>query len=635
MGLYGYRSAVAALPATADEMLSLVVSTLTVPEAERERYCAALLLDVNGWASWCAYLRWTARLAGRDDSHLVELLAVRAAWDWILFRAGSDEVRAEWRHAMASWPTFDLVAHAARAEDWLLQKAVELAWRADLIEKLPAGFDAVRTDGAVVQAVFCLDVRSEVFRRALEAQGADIQTLSCAGFFGLPIEYAPLAADQARPQLPGLLAPTYRVTDTGVPASLAQERITRLESAFANRAFKSSPLSMFAYVDAMGLSYGKKLLDEVLGTNAHEDDHHDRAGLTAAESRLRTPRLTSRADGTPITAEERCTLAEGVLRMMSLVRGFARLVLLVGHGARVRNTPYAAGLDCGACGGQSGEVNARAAAALLNDPDVRAGLAARGIEIPPTTQFVAALHNTTTDEVALFEEATIPSTHTTELAALRLTLDRASTATRRERAPRLGLAGLADAELHAAVVERSTSWAEVRPEWALAGNAAFIVAPRERTRPLDLQGRVFLHDYRAEEDPDFAILEQIMAGPMAVTHWINFQYYASMVDNARYGSGNKLLHNVVGGHLGVFEGNGGDLRIGLSIQSLHDGERWMHAPLRLAVFIEAPREAIDHVLAKHTKLGELVDNEWLHLFQLDTTERAVRERRNGGWTVAP
>ncbi len=41
------------------------------------------------------------------------------------------------------------------------------------------------------------------------------------------------------------------------------------------------------------------------------------------------------------------------------------------------------------------------------------------------------------------------------------------------------------------------------------------------------------------------------------------QYYASTVDNHRYGCGNKVLHNVVGGRIGVFEGNGGDLCIGL------------------------------------------------------------------------
>jgi uncharacterized protein YbcC (UPF0753/DUF2309 family) len=109
-------------------------------------------------------------------------------------------------------------------------------------------------------------------------------------------------------------------------------------------------------------------------------------------------------DGSPISAEERCALAEGLLRMMGLARGFARLVLLVGHGAGARNNPYAAGLDCGACCGQTGEVNARAAAAFLNDADVRARLAARGIEIPSTTHFMGGLHDTTTDDVVLVDD---------------------------------------------------------------------------------------------------------------------------------------------------------------------------------------------------------------------------------------
>jgi uncharacterized protein len=160
----------------------------------------------------------------------------------------------------------------------------------------------------------------------------------------------------------------------------------------------------------------------------------------------------------------------------------------------------------------------------------------------------------------------------------------------------------------------------------------FIVAPRERSRHLDLEGRAFLHDYRFEDDKDHTILEAIITGPVVVGHWINFQYYASTVDNARYGCGDKVLHNIVGGHLGVLEGNGGDLRIGLSLQSLHDGERWVHAPLRLAVVIEASREAIDRVLDKHAKVKELVDNDWLHLFQLDATERTLVARRHGGWT---
>ncbi|NUO49702.1 MAG: DUF2309 domain-containing protein, partial [Polyangiaceae bacterium] len=633
MGLSEYLSAAKLLPSTAEELITVATADLGIPAAEVESYLSALLLDINGWASWCAYLRWMARLEGRDDSHILELLAIRLAWEWIILRAGGAELRVEWHQAMASWPVFDRAVQIARADDWLLQRAVEIAWSSQVKKKLVDGFTAKRQENPVVQAAFCLDVRSEVFRRAFEAQGPGVQTLACAGFFGLPIEYAPIAADGARPQLPGLFAPKYRVTDTGVAPAVAETRRSRLQAANAWKAFKSSALSSFAFVDAMGLFFAGTIFGESFGRK-RQAAYHEHTGLLPAEDAARSPRITSRIDGSPLSGEERSQLAEGMLRAMSLTKGFARLVMLVGHGATSRNNPHSAGLDCGACCGQTGEVNARAAAALLNEPEVRAALVSRGIEIPQTTRFVAGLHNTTTDEVTLYDEKAILETHHGDLTSLRVALDRASIAARRERAPKLGLGELSDAELRTAVVERSLNWAEVRPEWGLAGNATLIVAPRERSQHADLGGRAFLHDYRFEEDPDFAILEAIMTGPLVVSHWINFQYYASTVDNRRYGCGNKVLHNVVGGHIGVFEGNGGDLRIGLSLQSLFDGEKWMHPPLRLSAFIEAPRPAIDRVLKKHTKVRELIDNEWLHLFQIDAAQRVVVMRDKTGWRAA-
>ncbi|HEU0033302.1 MAG TPA: DUF2309 domain-containing protein [Kofleriaceae bacterium] len=633
MELGGYRSTVAKLPTTADEMIARGLADLGVPVDERERYLTALLLDVNGWASWCAYLRWTARIDGGEDGHMRELLAIRLAWEWILFCSSDESIRAEWRLAMTSWPAIGRAARAVRSDDWILQRALEIAWQAPLRPKLCEGFGAQRVASPTLQAAFCLDVRSEVFRRALEAQGDTIQTLGVAGFFGVPIEYEQLAADDPRPQLPGLFGPKYRATDTGVKHGLEAKRRARLDAYYAWKAFKSSSLSSFAYVDAVGLFFGASLFRDAFRAERYPAEHPDRAGLTPLEHDTRKPRLTSHLDGEPLFAEERCDLAANLLRAMGLTRNFARLVLLVGHGSETKNNPHAAGLDCGACGGQPGEVNARAAAALLNDPEVRAGLAARGIDVPPTTLFVGALHNTTTDEVTVFDEGAGAASHQIDLADARTLLERAGTRTRRERAPRLGLGELSDAKLHAAVVKRARNWAEVRPEWGLAGNAAFIIAPRERSRHIDLEGRAFLHDYRFDEDKEHTILEAIMTGPMVVAHWLNFQYYASTVDNTRYGCGNKVLHNIVGGHLGVFEGNGGDLRIGLSLQSLHDGERWVHTPLRLAVFIEASRAAIDRVLDKHAHVRALVANEWLHLFQLDPAERAIYGRTRRGWNL--
>lgn len=122
-----------------------------------------------------------------------------------------------------------------------------------------------------------------------------------------------------------------------------------------------------------------------------------------------------------------------------------------------------------------------------------------------------------------------------------------------------------------------------------------------------------------------------MTASMVVANWINRQHHVSTVDNHRWGSGNKTLHNVVGGHIGVFEGNGGDLRIGLPLQSVHDGQGLRHQPLRLSVFIEAPRAAIDAVLARHAPVRDLVQHGWLHLLRLDPEAGRVERRRDGCW----
>ena len=122
-----------------------------------------------------------------------------------------------------------------------------------------------------------------------------------------------------------------------------------------------------------------------------------------------------------------------------------------------------------------------------------------------------------------------------------------------------------------------------------------------------------------------------MTAPMLVTNWINMQYYASTVDNRLYGSGNKVLHNVVGGRIGVFEGNGGDLRIGLPLQSLHDGHELRHIPLRLSVFIEAPQSSIGAIIQKHKIVRDLVHNQWIHLFQITPESQTFARYRDGIW----
>lgn len=593
-GLPGFALHVSEAPESAVAALARVGDRLGLSAGSMETYFHQMLMTLGGWAQYARYKRWQAELAGGSDDTITDFLAIRLLWEEALFIRHGTQIADKWAsvrnsHALPVEPTPDLVIDA------ILQEAAERSAQRALATTLAQTTRQGGVDRPVLQAAFCIDVRSEVFRRALESVNPLIKTLGFAGFFGLTASHRRFASDVEELRLPVLLNPALRSCSGGpeiAPADQSARFKARAKRAWGR--FKLAAVSSFAFVEATGPIYVGKLLSDALGLHG------------APAPNEPAPRLDPALD-----LATRAKAAETVLRAMSLAKGFARLVLLAGHGANVVNNPHASALHCGACGGYSGEVNARLLAALLNDPEVRAGLAPNGIAIPADTLFLAALHDTTTDHVTLYAEDHPSAEHKGEIEQAKTWLAAAGKIARGERALRLPRAGH-----ESSVPRRSRDWAETRPEWGLAGCKAFIAAPRTRTAGKSLEGRAFLHDYDWKQDKDFSVLELILTAPVVVASWISLQYYGSTVAPDVFGGGNKLLHNVIGG-IGVIEGNGGPLRAGLPWQSVHDGESFMHEPLRLSVFIEAPREAMTEILGRHVNVRDLFDNGWLHLFALD------------------
>jgi uncharacterized protein YbcC (UPF0753/DUF2309 family) len=612
VGVPGFAGHVATAPERAQEALSRAVARLGLPDEALETYFHRLLMTLGGWSQFARYQLWQAELRGESDTTVRDVLAIRLVWEEALFYRYEEDIAPEWESARAAYgapeaPTSALVVNA------ILQEAAERADQRALSEVLAAPAPEATEARPALQAVFCIDVRSERFRRALESVDPGIRTSGFAGFFGAATEHRRFASDVREHRLPVLLNPAV-TTSSGGPEDAEADRATR----FAKRAtrawgrFKLAAVSSFAFVEATGPLYVAKLLRDALGFEPSPLPNDP------------PPRLDPALD-----AETRTGAAETILRAMSLTEGFARIVLLAGHGARVVNNPHASALHCGACGGYSGEANARLVAGLLNDAEVRRGLAARGISISEDTLFLGALHDTTTDAVVLYDRDQLSAAHEKDLDRVRAWLAAAGKVTRAERALRLPRA-----DREADIPRRSRTWAEVRPEWALAGCRAFIAAPRARTAGRSLEGRAFLHDYNWRRDDGFGVLELIMTAPVVVASWISLQYYGSTVAPDVFGAGNKLLHNVTGG-IGVVEGNGGLLRPGLPWQSVHDGDGLVHDPLRLSVFIDAPREAMTDILQRHDGVRALFDNRWLHLFALDEAGRvAWRYAGDLRWSAA-
>lgn len=646
MGLPNLGKALGALPATREAAERWAMERLQLPPSLWADYLEAVLLTINGWASWCSYLRWQADQEGRADLHLRDLLAIRLAWGAILLDGKDDaDTRRAFGALQRAWRQApDLLAQCEQElqADEIWQSALEIGYQRRLSGSLAsAGPSPGRGQKIEAQAVFCLDVRSEPLRRELEAAWPAVQTIGFAGFFGLPIAYAPLGTAIRRPQLPGLLPAALDMTEQIVTAENAhagQDAASQDAARHArqNRLALSQqwlnasrwPGAAFSFVEAAGVGYLAKL-GQWLFPSAGPRANDDLAGLPARLRPLCRPALHGLDTGA------KAALAARVLKAMGLERELAPLVVFVGHASQTRNNAQASALDCGACCGQAGEANARGLARLLNEKAVRAELARQGIVIPADTRFVGALHNTTTDEVEGFDLDLLEPAARERFEKLDAALRRAGDQVRRERAPRLGLIARDGHEpLLKQFRRRANDGAQNRPEWGLAGNAAFLIAPRWRSQGAALEGRCFLHDYDASRDPQGTLLEQLMTAPMLVAHWINWQYHASTCDPERLGSGNKLLHNVVGGVIGVFEGNGGDLRIGLSRQSLHNGAQWVHEPLRMTVAIDAPASAIERVAGSHAVVRQLVDNGWLHLWRWTDDGRLARYAR-GQWHALP
>ncbi len=608
-GLKGFCLRISREPLGAPAAIRRASLALGLPQAAGESYFTALLTGLGGWAQYARHLQWQAERDGGTDQTITDLLAIALAFEAALHAQFGRQIAEPWRQAMD--------AHAAPVEpsddqiiDALLQEAYDRAAQRRFFAAVAAG----RREGGA-RAAF--GPGGLLHRRPLgnhppragiarsRRRDAGLRRLLRHRRLASPARFRRQRGAVAGPAEAGLGSFTC-----DAPGEAAEEK-ARI-GARAKRAwgrFKRAAVSSFAFVEASGPLYLWKLFHDSVTA-----DHRPEGDRTA-------PRL----DAT-LTVAQRTEMAAAVLRAMSLTSGFARLVLLAGHGARLVNNAHASALQCGACGGFPGDVNARLLAGLLNEADVRAGLAGQGIEVPADTRFVAGLHDTVSDEITLFDREAVPPSHAADLAKLDALLASAGRLARTERALRLpGAAGEGD------VARRGRDWAQVRPEWGLAGCKAFIAAPRRHTAGASLAGRAFLHSYDWRADTEFKVLELILTAPVVVASWISLQYYGSAVAPAAFGAGNKLLHNVVGG-IGVFEGNGGLLRGGLPWQSVHDGERLMHEPVRLSVVVAAPREAILGILAKHPDLRALFDQGWLALFAMDDSGQvSARYRAGDGW----
>lgn len=472
------------------------------------------------------------------------------------------------------------------------------------------------------QAMFCIDDRECSFRRYLEREDPKCETFGTPGFFGVEFYFKPEGGKFYTKLCPAPVTPRYLIKELGSQSKRKKDlHLAKNTHSLARGWLITQTLGFWS---ALRL-FGNIVRPTTTPASASSFLHMDKVARLTIENL--DP--THVEDGLQVgfTIEEMTTRVEGLLKSIGLVKDFAPIVYVVGHGSSSVNNPHYAAYDCGACCGRPGSVNARVICHMANNATVRRQLAERGIHIPARTQFVGGLHDTTRDEVVFYDEdALSPANLEAHLKHLH-TFDKALDANAKERSRRLELVDSRKApkEVHKALKMRSVSLFEPRPELNHATNALCVVGRRALTRHLFLDRRSFLNSYDYQIDPEGKYLFNILKAAAPVCGGINLEYFFSRVDNQKLGAGSKLPHNVMG-LFGVANGAEGDLRPGLPNQMIE-----VHDPVRLMLIVEHRPDIVLDTIQRHPDTYQWFINEWVHLVVVDPEQKALFHFKEGAF----
>jgi uncharacterized protein len=495
-----------------------------------------------------------------------------------------------------------------------------------------------------LQVITCIDDREESFRRHLEEIDPMIETFGAPGFFAVPMYFRGAADAHFIPLCPVIIKPKNYVEEVGplsaVQAELRRSQTRRLLGKASHGVHLSSRSLLSGTLTALlGSLSAFPLVARVLFPRLTSRIRSSFAGLVkpTIATRLELERIELTDVDDP-TDDKPCTegftldeMANAIQRLagdLGIANKFARLVVVVGHGSSSLNNPHESAYNCGACGGGRGGPNARANAAMANDPRVRRILRERGLVIDDSTYFLGAYHNTCNDSITYFDLERIPQSHQSDFLAASKTITEAAKRNAHERSRRFESIEL-DCSFDEALnhVEcRSEDLGQARPEYNHATNAVCIIARRGRTRGLFLDRRSFLNSYDpTTDDANASILTRIMQAAVPVCGGISLEYYFSTVDSSGYGCGSKLPHNITS-LIGVMEGAASDLRTGLSQQMVE-----IHEPVRILFVVETQPEVILSIMSKNPLIDTYIRNEWVQIATLDPNSPNIQVFTQSGF----
>ena len=478
------------------------------------------------------------------------------------------------------------------------------------------------TGACTMQALFCIDDRECSFRRYIEEVDPNSQTFGTPGFFGVEFYFQPQGGKFFTKLCPAPVTPKYLIREEHATLKRMPELHFKKNTHGLFRAWLITQTLGFWTAVKLFLNIFRPTMSPATATSFR---HMDKNADLTIECKIPGETLNGLQVG--FTKPEMVTRLDALLKSIGLVKDFAPIVYVVGHGSSSVNNPHYAAYDCGACSGRAGSVNSRVICHMANDVDVRSMLREKGIDIPDSTVFVGGLHDTTRDEIIFFDEHKLQEHYRKLHKANELIFNKALDLNACERSRRFASIDTSESsgEIHKRILIRSVSLFEPRPELNHATNALCIVGRRSLTEGLFLDRRSFMNSYDYSIDPDGNYLFNILKAAAPVCGGINLEYYFSRVDNQKLGAGTKLPHNVMG-LFGVANGIDGDLRPGLPSQMIE-----VHDPVRLMIIVEHFPEVILKTIQRSAETYEWFQNEWVLLVSVNPESKDILNFRNGSF----
>ncbi|MGH8628168.1 MAG: putative inorganic carbon transporter subunit DabA, partial [Gammaproteobacteria bacterium] len=420
LGIKDFSQRVRALPAWPEDAIILSLERLEVPQKRWTEYLSRHLAQLPGWAGYIRWLGENPAYPGqaghpvdpvqyltvrlfyeveltdalcrrkwgipgtvsalvshwqKDPKEYQRLIAPRAAVEdshteamcrqaWRLFRLAQFleltpvAVRAfssEDVQTLLGW--LDSFPENEHGPVWL--EAYEDKYREDLLTQLAAhrGKKAKTEVRPRAQIVFCIDVRSESFRRHVEAQGP-YETHGFAGFFGVAMNHQAFDSKERFPLCPVLLKPAHAVDEAARPEQMkalqgyaSGTRWGRLGDHLFHD-LKQNPVASFMLVDLLGFFFSLGLAGKTLAPRLHE---FIKARIRkwfhpSVATRIQVDKIGGKENGSGslgFTREEQASMVENGLRAIGLTKNFGRFIVLCGHGSISDNNPYFGALHCG------------------------------------------------------------------------------------------------------------------------------------------------------------------------------------------------------------------------------------------------------------------------------------------------